>query len=253
MHTFFFQVSLPELPYKVETASGELIMDWVHPRDADEIREYLLRNFFTVTPIREVYCMEENNEAARQSTWFMNQLRDLASQPYSVVVHNKTNNGDRQIVATSLHKVELKPNLSSDKPPMRNVSDEPFDQSFGWLRRAIQKEFYRDLDLFDHYQTDKIFKSCLSSSRADLRQLGLLSTMLNVAMKRAYRDGVRVYQSEIFHTHAQRVGIKFGCEILRTINVADFECPAGVKPFANAKELLREHPYFILFGKQITQ
>ncbi len=214
-------------------------MDWVKQEEADELIEFLLKHFLTAPPLRQIYLFDESPET-RRPAWYMNLVRQSVSQPYSLIVRDQSSSGGNQIVAASVNQLELKPRLYnhqvviSSKAPL-------IDQSVGWLRRALGAELNRDVDLFNRFQTEKILKLGTGSIRADLGKLGLITIMCKLAIDKAYHDGAGAAKTEAFSNSGIRWNLKYGFEIMRTVDYAHFEYPPGVKPLGHLTEMLKDH------------
>ena len=126
--------------------------------------------------------------------------------------------------------------INDEKNESKEASNWPSSnpRSPGWLNRSLAVELNRGIDLYDRYETNRIFHLWFGAVRPDYRNQQILSLKKNrpylyllLTISEDYKVGA--WKTEIFSHYAGREKI---WQVIRSINFEDLQLPDGTRPLA---------------------
>lgn len=206
-----------------------LSIDIAQPENAQEMSDFISIHFDPRSPICHLHEYDfpapGSAEAKANKESFTEYLRsDCLSTPCSLIVRDQITNSLAAILVCS----EVKKNSEPPVPPTS-------------LCFAILEALPEGFDLFTLYETDKVIEIFMVVVAQPFTKRGLATKLMQCAIELATHCGAGAMQMEAVSDYSARAALKFGFTSLKSIDYAAFEYN-GIKPLADNKELLAEHP-----------
>lgn len=141
-------------------------LDIARPEDAEDIFHFFLENYYSAEPTNHLFEYEKAEIRRNLKNVELPYIRDeYLVQPYSLIVRQRvkgdalTSNADQRIgciAAAQIAKIEERKDYEKNNRP-----DEPYAGT-DTLIMAIVDELYRDVNIYDLFNTDRILHGKIS-------------------------------------------------------------------------------------------
>ena len=154
---------------KKTTRDGKeiLVYSIAKPEDVEEVAKFAAEHFYNASPLRELASMDDLTDENGFFAWRVGRIQKCFAQPVSIIIREKSTGN---VVAFSAIEIV-------EKNEWKEVSNWPSSnpRSPGWLNRSLAAELCRGVDLYDHYETNRILHFWFVAVRADYRNQKILS------------------------------------------------------------------------------
>ncbi len=148
-----------------------LVYHIAKPEDVEEVAEFAAEHFFNESPIRELGMFDDQSDEAGRFYWRQGRLQKCFAHPTSIIIREKSTG---ELVAFGALEINEK---NESKEASNWLSSNP--RSPGWLNRSLAIELNRGIDLYDRYETNRIFHLWFGAVRPDYRNQQILSLKKN--------------------------------------------------------------------------
>lgn len=218
------------LPQQFTTKCGEVLkIDIAKPDDLSECFDFSRDYFFRARPLSLIL----NGQTLETLNFVEPWITRCVESNVSLAVRNEAG----QVVAVRMSEVSTRQNPAQ----MPESAVAHFEFFLGKLGEGI--------DLFEQYETDKLFHFVLMAVHPRYGNQGLAQKLLQISLELAKNTGAGLVTMEAVNKYALKAGVKNGFYVINSIDFADFEerIPPG-----NFAELQVENPKAYLLVKLIS-
>lgn len=202
---------------------GGLAFSIAGPEEANDIFEFLMKNFFPVVPIGQIVEMDVDLEVR---PWAQSFVRATVEQGHTLVVRDTS--AQNQIVAVCLVQVEDNKSVPNTILDLVDPEKHPL-----MLMNAVFLDTLADgVDFFTMYGVDRIMDITIIAVGNLYASRGLAFQLVQLTVDRAKTEmGIRIFKTEAVSEYAARALRKAGFSTIKEIPYEDFEY-RGTRPLA---------------------
>jgi len=148
-----------------------LVYSIAKPEDVEEVAEFAAEHFYNASPLRELASKDDLTDEIGFFAWRIGRLQKCFAHPTSIIIREKSTG---ELIAFGALEINEK---NESKEASNWPSSNP--RSPGWLNRSLAVELNRGIDLYDRYETNRIFHLWFGAVRPDYRNQQILSLKKN--------------------------------------------------------------------------
>ena len=203
--------------------------------DVDEVGEFIEQHFMAIVPnchhtSYDVLCKQK----ARP---FLETYTNLLCENQSVSLIVRGRDGGH-LIAIMVNRIEMMVNDSGQPFLHQNLSSSTVVNDLPIF--AILRALYDNFNLFDVFDTDKIFHLEIVAVRGDYCRLGLATELIKLSIQIGQTNKIRVFIIEAVNAYSSKIASSFGFETIKEIVYEDFEL-GGSRPFVSHLQELGVH------------
>ncbi len=216
----------PAFPQPFRTPDGrDLVVYIAESDDSPEIANFLMLHSLPIPPIRQLCGYQDGQE---QPTFLLDIAFKDTEQPMSLLMRDTSG----ELVAVLLNDIHHKSSGTDD------------------LSTTLLIDLYDDVDLFDHFKTDKIFHQNIVAVSSEYGRQGLAKRLYQLSLKIAEEMGFEAASTEAASSYTAKLANDLGYITLRTMGYISLE-HKGTSPFSKYPDVLAKHPTFSLMARRI--
>ena len=224
---------MESFPRKFVTRDGqEFTINIAHPEVLDEVVEFMQIHFLSTSP--NCYIIPGGLSDVNQ---FKEYLSGYLQQPISLTARDSMG----KLAGIRINGLEERTDA---------VVLPPANESLALIMSLIDA-LEQGIDLFEKYNTEKVFYLAMMAVDKTFGGLGLASKLVEFSLELAKANGTGAVKVCAMSDFAAKVAAKQGLETIRTIDYATFEFN-GDKPLAYLPDLLSEHPVARFMARRIS-
>ena len=223
---------MESFPRKFVTRDGqEFTINIALPEDLEEVLEFMQLHFYATSP--NCYLVP----GSQRQPNFKERLYGNLKQLISLTVRDSTG----RLSGILINKLEERTDTVV-LPSTKNSTT---------LIMSLLDALEEGIDLFEKYNTEKVFYLAMMAVDKRFGGLGLASKLVEFSLELAKANGAGAVKVCAMSDFAAKAAAKQGLETIRTIDYATFELN-GDKPLAYLPELLSEHPVARFMARRIS-
>ena len=224
---------MESFPRKFVTRDGqEFTINIAHPEVLDEVVEFMQIHFLSTSP--NCYIIPGGLSDVNQ---FKEYLSGYLQQPISLTARDSMG----KLAGIRINGLEERTDA---------VVLPPANESLALIMSLIDA-LEQGIDLFEKYNTEKVFYLAMMAVDKTFGGLGLASKLVEFSLELAKANGTGAVKVCAMSDFAAKAAAKQGLETIRTIDYATFELN-GDKPLAYLPDLLSEHPVARFMARRIS-
>lgn len=223
-------------PRTLTVTNGSCVtIDLAKQEDLDEITEFVRQHYFSPSPM--CYFMATFEDDVK--------IKDFVAGYLNFPINLTARDSNGKLLAVVLNELLL--------PSSQHVDGNMlFKQDEKALVMSIVESLEENLDMFEKFNTDKLFSLTLLSVDQSYGRLGLGNTLVAMSVEVAqFYDAGAAYITP-FNSYVAKIAAKQGFETIKSIDYATYELD-GKYPLADQKNLLSEHTIVRIMAKILPQ
>ena len=224
-------------PREFKTPNRVFVIDHARLDEIEEVSNFMHKHFSDTIPNR--FIIPYDTVGAEIFREFLpNYLNYLVKQSVSFTVRDPE--ASNQLVAVRINELEKRQGAHEEVTIPKEL-----------IIFNILGSLNKDINLFDHYETDQILHLAMVAVNGEYGRLGLAGELYKLSIEVAKNMGVKAIVTEAVNAFAQAAAGKFGLETLNEIVYEEFELDDSSRPFASLVKEMGEHRTAKLMGRQL--